>query len=34
VDDLPRVATPAGRRRRRPGKLHTDKADDSKDNHA
>jgi hypothetical protein len=34
VDDLPKVATPAGRRRSRPGKLHTDKADDSKDNRA
>lgn len=34
VDDLPRVATPAGRRRSRPGKLHTDKAYDSKDNRA
>jgi hypothetical protein len=34
VDDLPKVATPAGRRRSRPGKLHTDKAYDSKDNRA
>jgi hypothetical protein len=25
VDDLPKVATPAGRRRSRPGKLHADK---------
>lgn len=34
VDDLPRVATPAGRRRSRPGKLHTDTAYDSKANRA
>jgi hypothetical protein len=34
VDDLPKVATPARRRRSRPGKLHTDKADDRKDNRA
>jgi transposase len=28
VDDLPRVRTPAGRRRRRPAKVHADKAYD------
>jgi hypothetical protein len=26
LDDIPAVRTPAGRRRSRPGKLHTDKA--------
>jgi IS5 family transposase len=34
VDDLPKVATPAGRRRSRPGKLHTDKGYDSAANRA
>jgi transposase len=34
VDEIPPVATPAGRRRTRPGKLHTDKAYDSKANRA
>jgi hypothetical protein len=34
VDEIPPVVTPAGRRRTRPGKLHTDKAYDSKANRA
>lgn len=34
MDEIPPVATPAGRRRTRPGKLHADKAYDSKANRA
>jgi transposase len=30
LDDIPPVATPAGGRRRRPGKCHADKADDTR----
>ena len=32
VDDLPAIRMPSGRRRRRPGKLHGDKAYDSRGN--
>jgi IS5 family transposase len=34
VDDIPVVRTPAGRRRRRPGKVHADKGYDSQPNRA
>jgi hypothetical protein len=34
VDDIPPVRTPSGRRRRRPGKVYSDKEYDSHDNRA
>ena len=34
VDDVPPIRTPAGRRRTRPGKVHADKAYDSRANRA
>jgi Transposase DDE domain len=32
VDDVPAIRTPSGQRRKRPGKLHADKAYDSRAN--